>query len=200
MSFHVFRIRIHNRIWQCAHHRIHILLELFWNEIKSDTFKSHTRTEGPDMKEDFDFQTNLAEFEDSDENSNSDEEDDEAPSGGYSKDDFFDSISSDAQDRLNGNNNRLRGKEERTLNTETFGATSLGNNRRYRRRGGGRGRGGGGHHGHEQGDGRGRGRGGRGRNRGRGRGRGNRRYGDGMPQSGGGGGGNASDGNWRTVK
>lgn len=80
-------------------------------------------------------------------------------SGSYTKNDFFDNISSDATDRLEGVDNRLRGAAERSLNTETFGAASLGNNRRSggpgrgrrynnnnRSRGGGRGgsRGGGG--------------------------------------------------------
>lgn len=96
-----------------------------------------------------------------------DEEDEgeESDGGAYSKNDFFDSISNDVTDRRSGVDNRLRGATERSLNTETFGATSLGHNRR-RWRGGGRG---------------GRGRGGRGR--GRGRGRGGRRYGNGIPNS-----------------
>ena len=98
----------------------------------------------------FDFQSNLAEFtktEDDDSSDSNSEEEDNSTSRGYSKDDFFDSISIDAQDRLSGNNNRLRGKEERSMNTDTFGATSRGNNMRYRKgrgaRGKGRGRGGG---------------------------------------------------------
>ena len=84
----------------------------------------------------------------------------------YSKDNFFDSISSDVLDKKNGIDNRLRGSEERNLNTETFGAVSLGNGRRggrRNRRGGGYGRGSG------------RGRGGRGRGR-RGPRRENRRW------------------------
>eukprot|EP00555_Chaetoceros_dichaeta_P002648 CAMPEP_0198249864 /NCGR_PEP_ID=MMETSP1447-20131203/1245_1 /TAXON_ID=420782 /ORGANISM="Chaetoceros dichaeta, Strain CCMP1751" /LENGTH=396 /DNA_ID=CAMNT_0043934589 /DNA_START=59 /DNA_END=1246 /DNA_ORIENTATION=+ len=48
----------------------------------------------------------------------------------YTKDDFFDSISSDVLDKKNGIDNRLRGSAERNLNTETFGAVSLGNGRR----------------------------------------------------------------------
>ena len=111
------------------------------------------------MNQDFDFQSNLAEFtktEDDDSSDSNSEEEDNSTSRGYSKDDFFDSISIDAQDRLSGNNNRLRGKEERSMNTDTFGATSLGNNMRYRkgRGGGGRGRGRGG--GDNGGSGRGR--------------------------------------------
>ena len=64
----------------------------------------------------------------------------------YKKDDFFDSISCDAIDKRDGIDNRLRGAAERNLNTETFGAVSLGNGRRGGRRHrygrGGRGRGG----------------------------------------------------------
>lgn len=142
---------------------------------------------GPDKntpQEDYDFQSNLAEFEDS-----YDEEEDEeiisegvgTTNGGggssvYTKDDFFDSISSDVLDKKNGIDNRLRGSAERNLNTETFGAVSLGNGRRggrRNRRGGGYGGRGGG-----RGRGDGRGRGGRGRGDGRGRGprRENRRW------------------------
>mmetsp|Transcript_22059 Transcript_22059/g.33017 ORF Transcript_22059/g.33017 Transcript_22059/m.33017 type:complete len:414 (+) Transcript_22059:187-1428(+) len=101
-------------------------------------------------KTNFDFQSNLAEFSKSNDD-NEDEEDfnEEENVGAYDKNDFFDSISCDVSDRQNGIDNRLRGKAERSLNTETFGATSLGygrrNNRRYRGRGnGGRGRGSGG--------------------------------------------------------
>ena len=96
---------------------------------------------------DFDIQSNLANFEKEDEES-SDEEQEPAA---YAKDDFFDSISCDAIDKRDGVDNRLRGAQERTLNTETFGAASL--NSQRRRRYGGRG-------------GRGRGRGGRGGGRG----------------------------------
>ena len=162
------------------------------------------KNSGPDLNKDFDFQSNLAEFtkQSSDDESydGSNYSSEEEAAGAYSKDDFFDSISCDAQDRLNGTNNRLRGKEERSLNTETFGATSLGNNRRYRRRGGGAGGGRGGRGGNEGRRGRGGGRGGRG---GRGSGR-RRQYGDGMSHSSGRGdargrGGSNNDGNWRTV-
>lgn len=103
-------------------------------------------------KSDFDFEENLTKFEK--------DEDETAASTAYEKDDFFDSISCDAIDKERGVDNRLRGSQERTLNTETFGAVALNTNRRYNRRGrGGRGRGRGG---------RGRGRGGRGRGRNRG--------------------------------
>jgi len=132
--------------------------------------------EGPDQTHvgDFDFESNLAEFskvniiagendtdEDEEDDSN-DEQDNIAGSGTcvYTKDDFFDEISCDVLDKQNGIDNRLRGAAERSLNTETFGAVSLGTDRRggrrnRRGRGGGRG-------------GRGGGRGGRGRDFGRG--------------------------------
>lgn len=109
---------------------------------------------GPeDVKTEFDFQSKLAEFVKED----SEEEEVESESGAaYSKDDFFDSISCDVTDRQAGLDNRLRGAKERNLNSETFGATSLGMNRRHH---GGRGRGGRGRGGRGRG---GRGRGGRG--------------------------------------
>lgn len=103
-------------------------------------------------KDDFDFESNLANF-DKEEEDYDDGEDE--PS--YAKDDFFDSISCDALDKQSGVDNRLRGSAERNLNTETFGAVAL-NHRRRRYRG--RGRGGG------RGRGRGRGRGGSGRGEG----------------------------------
>merc|ERR1712232_1395785 len=59
----------------------------------------------------------------------------------YSKDDFFDSISCDTLDKQSGYDTRLRGAAERSLNTETFGAVSLGSGRRGGRRRGGSGRG-----------------------------------------------------------
>lgn len=116
--------------------------------------------EGPekDLDKDFDFESNLAEFNKDDDASDESNEDEAV--GAYSKDNFFDSLSNDILDRQSGVDNRLRGAQERSLNTETFGATAL-DSGRYRR--GGRGRG------------RGRGRGGRGRGRGGGR----RQYGDG---------------------
>ncbi len=109
------------------------------------------------MEGEFDFESNLAEFDKVNITSNEDGEDDQGADP-YSKDDFFDTISSEATDRINGIDNRLRGAAERNLNLDTFGAVSLGNNHGrknfYGGRGGGR-------------DGRG-GRGGRGRGRGRG--------------------------------
>jgi protein LSM14 len=118
---------------------------------------------GPESPEgEFDFQAKLDEFEKGPDSAK--EEQDEAgdevtgdSNNYYDKDDFFDSISCDALDKQNGIDNRLRGKEERNLNTETFGAFALNSQRRHRGRGGGRGN-------------YGRGRGGRGRGRGRGRG------------------------------
>ncbi|RHY45371.1 hypothetical protein DYB30_000837 [Aphanomyces astaci] len=66
--------------------------------------------------------------------------------GSYQKSSFFDTISCDALDRLEGNGGgRMRAQEERKLNTETFGAVSLNNRRPYRgnrRNGNGNGNGG----------------------------------------------------------
>ena len=114
---------------------------------------------GPEPYKDtnFDIQGNLEQFDKSDDDVSDDEDD----VGAYDKDDFFDTISSDVTDRAEGKSTGLRGAEERKLNTETFGATSLGGGHRGRRRGRGYGGRGGG--------------GGRGRGRGRGRGGGSRR-------------------------
>ena len=87
---------------------------------------------------------------------------------------FFDNISSDLKDRSEsqGHRSRMTHREEKKLNTETFGAIALSDNRRYRYRGrGGRG----GYRNYHRGY-RGRGRGGgyynnNYRSRGRGRGR-----------------------------
>ena len=57
----------------------------------------------------------------------------------YKKDDFFDNISSDHTDRLEGKQTGLTPSMERKLNQDTFGAVALQSN--YRR-GGYRGRGG----------------------------------------------------------
>ena len=137
---------------------------------------------GPEATdEDFDFQSKLKEFEkEADGNENDVNEAGDEGHTAYEKDDFFDSISCDALDRENGVDNRLRGKQERNLNTETFGAVAL-NSRRRRgggrggARGGGTGNGDGASGGRTGGRGRGRGGGGRGRGRGGGgRGRGGR--------------------------
>uniref|UniRef100_A0A7S1FVT0 FDF domain-containing protein n=1 Tax=Corethron hystrix TaxID=216773 RepID=A0A7S1FVT0_9STRA len=103
----------------------------------------------PEVGNDFDFQSSAAEFD-----KTATEDVDpvfEISENAYQKDEFFDSISCDITDRLNGVNNRLRGVEERQLNTATFGAVSLNNRRGGRYRNG------------PSGGGRGRGRGGRGR-------------------------------------
>ena len=57
----------------------------------------------------------------------------------YKKDDFFDNISSDHTDRLEGKQTGLTPSMERKLNQDTFGAIALQSNHR---RGGYRGRGG----------------------------------------------------------
>mmetsp|Transcript_288 Transcript_288/g.469 ORF Transcript_288/g.469 Transcript_288/m.469 type:complete len:311 (-) Transcript_288:237-1169(-) len=124
-------------------------------------------------QDDFDFESNLAEFNKEDE----EEYDDEAEGAAYEKDDFFDSISCDALDKQSGVDNRLRGAAERNLNTETFGAVALNGQRRgrrYNRGGRGRGRGGG------RGRGRGGGRGPRPRENNRWRREGSDRQGDGQ--------------------
>jgi len=96
------------------------------------------------MMNDFDFETNLAEFDkvNTEENGLENIEEDEVIEYGkaegvnigstsvYHKNEFFDSISCDVLDKQNGIDNRLRGLDERSLNTETFGAISLGNRRR----------------------------------------------------------------------
>eukprot|EP00534_Pseudo-nitzschia_fraudulenta_P004418 CAMPEP_0201135440 /NCGR_PEP_ID=MMETSP0850-20130426/54315_1 /ASSEMBLY_ACC=CAM_ASM_000622 /TAXON_ID=183588 /ORGANISM="Pseudo-nitzschia fraudulenta, Strain WWA7" /LENGTH=386 /DNA_ID=CAMNT_0047406603 /DNA_START=39 /DNA_END=1200 /DNA_ORIENTATION=+ len=98
---------------------------------------------GPEKPEgDFDFQAKLEEFDKgvdgAQKEAKNEEDNDEAgdeiahpqhnessATTHYDKDDFFDSISCDALDKKSGVDNRLRGKEERSLNTETFGATAL---------------------------------------------------------------------------
>eukprot|EP00532_Pseudo-nitzschia_australis_P002134 CAMPEP_0168186346 /NCGR_PEP_ID=MMETSP0139_2-20121125/14375_1 /TAXON_ID=44445 /ORGANISM="Pseudo-nitzschia australis, Strain 10249 10 AB" /LENGTH=425 /DNA_ID=CAMNT_0008108331 /DNA_START=58 /DNA_END=1336 /DNA_ORIENTATION=- len=97
---------------------------------------------GPQKPEgDFDFQAKLEEFDKASGSAPkaNEEDNDEAgdeiahpqhnqnsiSSSHYEKDDFFDSISCDALDKQSGLDNRLRGKQERSLNTETFGATAL---------------------------------------------------------------------------
>ena len=107
--------------------------------------------EEPQVGKDFDLESNTAKFDkDAEFEQLKDAEGDDVTGTDYKKDDFFDDISCDVTDRINGVNNRLRGAQERKINTETFGATSLkyynGNRRGYNRRGGrgrGRGRGGG---------------------------------------------------------
>jgi protein LSM14 len=110
--------------------------------------------EDTDLKSDFDFQANLEHM-----GSNSSTQDDypeeeeqpqqaeTTPATAYDKEtDFFDTISCDAIDKRDGKDNRLKGKQERQMNTETFGAVALDNthNRYFHRGGRGRGRGRGG--------------------------------------------------------
>lgn len=63
--------------------------------------------------------------------------------GSYQKSSFFDTISCDALDRLEGHKGRITASEERKLNTETFGAVGLNSRRGFRGGRGGGGRGGG---------------------------------------------------------
>lgn len=99
----------------------------------------------------FDFQAGLSVFKKDDElakvaggkTSTTDSTDNSNPTPvaaeiSYRKDDFFDSLSCDLVDRQAGRNTRLTAHEERSLNTDTFGAIALQNNnyRRYYGRGG----------------------------------------------------------------
>jgi protein LSM14 len=145
------------------------------------TSNSSSRPEVP--SDDFDFQSNLANFEKEEQKKDMDEKDANASEKiAYAKDDFFDSLSCDALDKVKGVDNRLRSSQERTLNAETFGAFALDSYRRSTSGGGGRGRGGrsGGrtvnnyYNSNGRGSGRGGGRGRSERDGGRGRGRGGR--------------------------
>ena len=94
---------------------------------------SQILTEGSitvEVGEDFDFESNLEKFENTKISADDEDEDDTQEDNVYSAGDFFDSISCDAIDKANGIDNRLRGADERNLNLDTFGATSLGHNRR----------------------------------------------------------------------
>lgn len=92
----------------------------------------------PTTGQDFDFESSTAEFHNEKSSSSETESNSNANLGAtptaYDKNDFFDSISCDALDKRDGVDNRLRGAAERNLNTETFGAVSLGNGRRGGRR------------------------------------------------------------------
>jgi protein LSM14 len=118
---------------------------------------------------DYDFQETLGNFNKEEEMAKlsvgGEEGQDEEKEPAYNKQSsFFDSISCDAIDRLEGKNNgRMRAAEERKLNTETFGAVSLNDNRGRHR--GGRGRGGGKGKGKGKGGDRGKGGGGKGGDR-----------------------------------
>ena len=107
--------------------------------------------DGPQVGKDFDLESATAKFDKDAEFEQLKEQGEELSTidvTQYKKDDFFDEISCDVTDRINGVNTRLRGAEERKMNTETFGATSLQfdynrNRQRYRGgRGSGKGRGG----------------------------------------------------------
>ena len=110
--------------------------------------------DGPRVGKDFDLESATAKFDKDAEFEQLKEQGEELETVDlteYKKNDFFDEISCDVTDRMNGVNNRLRGAEERKINTETFGATSLqydynrNRQRQHRaKRGGGRGRGRGG--------------------------------------------------------
>ncbi|GMF24264.1 unnamed protein product [Phytophthora lilii] len=111
-----------------------------------------------DASGEFDFAEGLNDFDKQQEFSKMEEK--KEATGSYQKSSFFDTISCDALDRLEGQRSRMSGAEERKLNTETFGAVGLNNRRNFRGRG--RGRRGGNRNGNWNG-GRGNG-GGRGRN------------------------------------
>ncbi|RLN51697.1 hypothetical protein BBJ29_004511, partial [Phytophthora kernoviae] len=95
---------------------------------------------GPDdASGEFNFAEGLNDFDKQQEFSKLEENTKTESKGSYQKSSFFDTISCDALDRLEGQRARMSGAEERKLNTETFGAVGLNNRRNFR---GGRGRGG----------------------------------------------------------
>ncbi|CAH0473852.1 unnamed protein product [Peronospora belbahrii] len=125
-----------------------------------------TETSGvrPDtVSEEFNFAEGLSDFDKEQEFSKLEEDKRKETTGCYQKSSFFDTISCDALDRLEGQRARMSGAEERKLNTETFGAVGLNNRRSFRGRGRGRGRRGGYRNGNWN-SGRGNGNGGGGRN------------------------------------
>jgi len=83
----------------------------------------------------------------------------------YKKDDFFDMLSTDRQSREEGQQARMTGAQERSLNQDTFGAIALQGGGGYRRNNYSRG---GGNNGYNNNNNNGGGYGGRGRGRGRG--------------------------------
>ncbi|KAG6610057.1 putative mRNA-associated protein RAP55 [Phytophthora cinnamomi] len=92
---------------------------------------------GPDdASTEFNFAEGLSDFDKQQEFSKLEEK--QEPKGSYQKSSFFDTISCDALDRLEGQRSRMSGAEERKLNTETFGAVGLNNRRNFRGRGRGR--------------------------------------------------------------
>lgn len=87
----------------------------------------------------FDFAHGLNDFNKEQEFEKLEESAKKEPKGSYQKSSFFDTISCDALDRLEGQRSRMSGAEERKLNTETFGAVGLNSRRNFRGRGRGRG-------------------------------------------------------------
>eukprot|EP00816_Leptocylindrus_hargravesii_P001531 CAMPEP_0196801888 /NCGR_PEP_ID=MMETSP1362-20130617/1658_1 /TAXON_ID=163516 /ORGANISM="Leptocylindrus danicus, Strain CCMP1856" /LENGTH=365 /DNA_ID=CAMNT_0042173061 /DNA_START=129 /DNA_END=1230 /DNA_ORIENTATION=+ len=81
--------------------------------------------EAPKVGEDFDLESATAKFDKDAEYEQINGENPEPIESSYKKDDFFDEISCDVTDKMNGVHTRLRGAEERKVNTETFGAVSL---------------------------------------------------------------------------
>ncbi|KAG3109042.1 hypothetical protein PI124_g14186 [Phytophthora idaei] len=94
---------------------------------------------GPDdASGEFNFADGLNDFNKQQEFSKLEESAKTEPKGSYQKSSFFDTISCDALDRLEGQRSRMTGAAERKLNTETFGAVGLNNRRNFRGRGRGR--------------------------------------------------------------
>uniref|UniRef100_M4BC25 DFDF domain-containing protein n=1 Tax=Hyaloperonospora arabidopsidis (strain Emoy2) TaxID=559515 RepID=M4BC25_HYAAE len=83
----------------------------------------------------FNFEAKLSDFDKQQEFSKLEEDTKKESTGSYQKSSFFDTISCDALDRLEGQRARMTGAQERTLNTETFGAVGLNNRRNFRGRG-----------------------------------------------------------------
>ncbi|CAI5723218.1 unnamed protein product [Peronospora destructor] len=86
----------------------------------------------------FNFAEGLSDFDKEHEFSKLEEDAKKETTGSYQKSSFFDTISCDALDRLEGQRSRMSGVEERKLNTETFGAVGLNNRRNFRGHGRGR--------------------------------------------------------------
>ncbi|KAE9015970.1 hypothetical protein PF011_g7374 [Phytophthora fragariae] len=94
---------------------------------------------GPDdASTEFNFANGLNDFDKQQEFSKLEENAKQESKGSYQKSSFFDTISCDALDRLEGQRSRMSGADERKLNTETFGAVGLNNRRNFRGRGRGR--------------------------------------------------------------
>jgi protein LSM14 len=95
---------------------------------------------GPDDAKsgEFNFADGLNDFDKQEEFTKMEESAGQEVKGSYQKSSFFDTISCDALDRLEGQRSRMSGADERKLNTETFGAVGLNNRRNFRGRGRGR--------------------------------------------------------------